>query len=66
MYASACPPQDVMLSRTLDELKAWLTGEFAKGPVEIAIVGDFKADDTIAAVAQTFERTAGSGQQTSL
>ena len=48
------PPKDVMLSRTLDELKAWLGTEFAKGPVEIAIVGDFDAKSTISDVAQTF------------
>jgi len=48
------PPKDVMLSRTLDELKAWLGAEFAKGAVEVAIVGDFDAKGTIDAVAQTF------------
>ena len=48
------PPKDVMLSRTIDELKAWLTPEFAKGAIEIAIVGDIDPDATIAAVAQTF------------
>ena len=48
------PPQPVLLSRTLDELKAWLTPEFAHGPVEIAIVGDFDPDTTVNAVARTF------------
>lgn len=48
------PPQDIMLSRTLDELRAWLKPEFATGPVEIAIVGDFDPDDATTAVAQTF------------
>jgi zinc protease len=48
------PAKDVMFSRTLDELKAWLTPEFARGPIEIAVVGDFDPDATIAAVAQTF------------
>ncbi len=48
------PPKEVMLSRTLDELKAWLGTEFAKGPVEIAIVGDIDAKATINDVAQTF------------
>jgi len=48
------PAKDVMLTRSLAELKAWLTPEFAHGPVEIAIVGDFDPDATIAAVAQTF------------
>jgi zinc protease len=48
------PPKAVMLSRSLEELKAWLTPEFAKGPIEIAIVGDLENDATIAAVAKTF------------
>jgi zinc protease len=48
------PAKEVMLSRSLDELKAWLSPQFARGPVEIAIVGDFEPAATIAAVAQTF------------
>ena len=48
------PPKAVMLSRSLEELKAWLTPQFAHGPIEIAIVGDIDPDATIAAVAQTF------------
>ncbi len=48
------PPKDVLLSRSLDELKTWLTPQFAKGPIEVAIVGDFDPEATIAAVAQTF------------
>jgi zinc protease len=48
------PPKDVLLGRSLDELKSWLTPQFAKGAIEIAIVGDFDADATLAAVAQTF------------
>jgi zinc protease len=48
------PPQDVILSRSLDELKAWLAPQFAKGAIEIAIVGDLDPDATIAAVARTF------------
>jgi zinc protease len=48
------PPKDVLLARSLDELKAWLTPQFAKGAIEVAIVGDFDPDATIAAVAQTF------------
>ncbi|MFZ5494728.1 MAG: M16 family metallopeptidase [Verrucomicrobiota bacterium] len=48
------PPKEVLLSRNLDELKAWLTPEFARGPVEIAVVGDFEPDAVIAAVARTF------------
>ncbi len=48
------PPKDVLLARSLDELKAWLTPQFAKGAIEVAIVGDFDPEATIAAVAQTF------------
>lgn len=48
------PAKEVMLSRSLDELKAWLAPQFARGPVEIAIVGDFEPAATLAAVAQTF------------
>jgi zinc protease len=48
------PAKDVMLARSLDELRAWLTPEFARGPIEIAIVGDFDPDATIAAVAATY------------
>ena len=48
------PPKDILLSRSLDELKAWLTPQFTKGAIEVAIVGDFDPEATIAAVAQTF------------
>lgn len=48
------PPKDVLLARSLDDLKAWLTPQFAKGSIEIAIVGDFDPEATIAAVSQTF------------
>lgn len=48
------PPKDVLLSRNLDELKAWLSAEFARAPIEIAIVGDFEPDAVVSAVAQTF------------
>ncbi len=48
------PPKEVLLGRSLNELKAWLTPQFARGPIEIAIVGDFDPDATVTAVAQTF------------
>jgi zinc protease len=48
------PAKTVLLARSLDELKAWLTPQFAKGAIEIAIVGDFDPAATTAAVAQTF------------
>jgi zinc protease len=42
-----------MNQRTLAEVRAWLTPQFATGPIEIAIVGDFDLEATIAAVAKT-------------
>jgi zinc protease len=36
-----------------DEVRAWLAPQFATGAIEIAIVGDFDTDATIAAVART-------------
>jgi zinc protease len=47
------PPKDEMLKRNLDEVKAWVTPELARGALEVAIVGDIDVDATIAAVAQT-------------
>ena len=48
------PPKNVVLSRTFDEIKDWLTPEFEHGPIEIAVVGDFDPTAVIAAVAQTY------------
>lgn len=48
------PPEEEMLQRNLDEVKAWVLPELAKGYVEIAVVGDQDLDQTIAAVARTF------------
>jgi zinc protease len=42
-----------MLKRNLDEVKAWLGPELARGAMEVAIVGDFDPEATIAAVART-------------
>jgi zinc protease len=47
------PPQDEMLKRNLDEVKAWVMPELAKGAIEVAIVGDLDLDATIDAVART-------------
>lgn len=47
------PAKEVMLSRTLDEVKAWLAPQFAQGAIELAVVGDLDVDATIAAVAKT-------------
>lgn len=48
------PPQEAATARTFDEVRAWLTPEFARGAVEIAIVGDFDPAQAIAHVARTF------------
>jgi zinc protease len=47
------PPKEVILQRNLDEVKAWLAPELARGAVEIAIVGDLDLEATIDAVAKT-------------
>ncbi len=48
------PPKEAATARTLAEAKAWLTSQFAHGPIEVAIVGDFDPKDATAAVAATF------------
>ncbi len=47
------PPREVLLSRTQEESKTWLTPQLAEGAVEVAIVGDIDIDATVAAVART-------------
>ncbi len=47
------PALEVMQRRTLDEVKAWVTPELAKGAIEVAMVGDLEVDATIDAVART-------------
>jgi zinc protease len=42
-----------MNQRTLAEVRAWLTPQLSTGPIEIAIVGDFDLEATIAAVGKT-------------
>jgi zinc protease len=48
------PSQDVMFGRTNEEVQTWLGPQLANGSVEIAIVGDFDPDTTVATVARTF------------
>lgn len=48
------PPKEAATARTLAEAKEWLAPQFARGPIEIAIVGDFDPKDATAAVASTF------------
>ncbi|HEX2853566.1 MAG TPA: insulinase family protein [Opitutaceae bacterium] len=47
------PAQDVLMSRTLDEIKAWLTPQLMRGPLEVSVVGDLDVEATIDAVAKT-------------
>ena len=47
------PPKPVMLSRTLDEVRAWVGPQLARGPLEIALVGDLDEATAVAAVAST-------------
>lgn len=48
------PPKEAAIARTLAESKAWLTSQFARGAIEVAIVGDFDAKAATDAVAATF------------
>jgi zinc protease len=47
------PPKEEMLKRNVDEVKAWVLPELARGAIEIAIVGDIDLDATIEAVGRT-------------
>ena len=47
------PAKEVLMARTLDEVRAWLAPQLGQGPIELAIVGDLDPDATIAAVART-------------
>lgn len=47
------PPKDVLLARSLAEVKTWLTPQLAHGAIEVALVGDLDIEATIAAVAKT-------------
>src|SRR5207342_899531 len=47
------PAKEVMLARNLEEVKAWLTPQFANGALEVALVGDLDIEAAIAAAART-------------
>ena len=47
------PDKDSMMKRNLDEVKAWLTPQFAHGALEVALVGDLDVDAAIAAASKT-------------
>jgi len=48
------PSKEELLSRTLDEARAWMAPQLATGPIEIALVGDLDPDAATQAVAKTF------------
>jgi zinc protease len=47
------PAQEVLMARTLDEVRAWLTPQLNRGALEVAVVGDLDVDATIDVVAKT-------------
>ncbi|MDB6093184.1 MAG: peptidase domain protein [Verrucomicrobia bacterium] len=47
------PEKEVMMSRNLDEVRAWLAPQFAHGAMEVSIIGDLDIEATIAAVGST-------------
>ncbi|HRE04266.1 MAG TPA: insulinase family protein [Opitutaceae bacterium] len=47
------PPKEVLLSRTLNEVRDWLAPELTKGAIEIGLVGDLDVEACIDAVART-------------
>ena len=47
------PPKEILQARNLTEVRTWLTPHFAKGAIELAIVGELDVEATIAAVAAT-------------
>jgi len=49
----ALPPKDEMMSRSLDELRAWLGPQLATGALEVSIAGDIDIDATIEAASKT-------------
>jgi len=47
------PPQDEVAAAGMDGLRAWLGPLFARGALEVTLVGDLDVEQTIAAAAQT-------------
>jgi zinc protease len=47
------PNQEVTMTRTLDEVKAWLTPQLAQGSLEVAVVGNLDIEASIDAAART-------------
>lgn len=53
-YRFGFPPQDALMSRTLDEVKGWLKEPLSKSYLEVSIVGDVAFDQAKKYVASTF------------
>lgn len=47
------PAKEVLMARTLDETRAWLTPQLTRGAIEVAVVGDLDIEAAIDAVAKT-------------
>jgi zinc protease len=47
------PTQEVLMSRTLEEVRAWLTPQLTRGALEVSAVGDLDLEATITAAAKT-------------
>lgn len=47
------PEQEVIMARTIDEVKNWLTAQLAQGALEVAIVGDLDIEAAIDAASRT-------------
>ena len=47
------PTKEMMLTRNLEEVKAWLAPQFERGAIEVALVGDLDMEAAIAAAAKT-------------
>jgi zinc protease len=47
------PPRDVMMARSLDEVKAWLAPTLSSGALEVSVAGDFGIEDAIEDAAKT-------------
>lgn len=48
------PTMETLERYTMDDVRAWLAPEIAKGPLELSIVGEIDLDATVALVAKTF------------
>ncbi|MBA2269107.1 MAG: insulinase family protein, partial [Chthoniobacterales bacterium] len=60
------PPQEVMLSRSLEEVQAWLAPQFAEGALEVALSGDLDVEAAVASAAKTIGALPPRGQKPAL